>query len=67
MAVLKTSSVFILRITAGRLFHSIGAADWNARSPSVDRYLLLGGTSNSPSLDLKEYLNWLLAVISLIK
>ena len=67
MAVLKTSSVIILRIKAGSLFHSIGAADWNARSPSVDRYLLLGSTGNSPSLDLKEYLNWLLAVISLIK
>ena len=44
MAALKTSSVFILRITAGSLFHSIGAADWNARSPSVNRYLLLGGS-----------------------
>ena len=57
MAILKTSSVFILRITAGSLFHSIGAADWNARSPSVDRYLLLGGTSNSPSLDFQVHLN----------
>ena len=26
----------MLRITAGSLFHSIGAADWNARSPNEE-------------------------------
>jgi len=51
----NTLRFFILRITAGSLLHSIGAADWNARSPSVKQYLVLGGTSNSVSLDLKEY------------
>ena len=31
-------------ISAGRLFHSLGAADWKARSPSVGRHHALAAT-----------------------
>lgn len=52
-AVLKNLNVFISRRAGGYAFQRVVAADWNARSPSVERYLVLGGTSNVDSFDLR--------------
>ena len=43
-------------ISAGRLFHSLGAADWKARSPSVGRHRALAGTNTVVFLDQRLYL-----------
>ena len=64
-AVLKVSIAVILRIASGSAFQRLGAADWNARSPSVGWYLELGETSNVDSFDLREYLDCFLTVIKL--
>ena len=46
-------------ISAGRLLHSLGAADWKARSPSVGRHHALADTENRVAfLDLTLYLDW---------
>ena len=40
-------------ISAGRLFHSSGAADWKARSPTVGRHRALADTKRVAFLDLR--------------
>ena len=40
-------------ISAGRLFHSSGAAAWKARSPSVGRHHALVDTNRVAFLDLR--------------
>ena len=45
-------------ISAGRPFHSLGAADCKARSPSVGKHHMLAGTCKIAFLDLRLYLHW---------
>ena len=45
-------------ISARRLFHSFGAANWKARSPSVGRHHALADTDRVAFLDLRLYLDW---------
>ena len=45
-------------ISAGRLFHSLGAAEGKARSASVGRHRALAGTNKVAFLDLRLYLDW---------
>ena len=40
-------------ISSGRLFHSSGAADWKARSPSVGRHRALADTNRVALLELR--------------
>ena len=49
--------VWIFQISAGRLFHSFGEADWKARSLTVGRHRALAGTNTVAFLDLR-YLDW---------
>ena len=44
--------------SAGRLFHSFGAADCKARSSSVGRHRALADTNRVGFLDLRLYLDW---------
>ena len=39
-------------MSSGSLFHKVGVADENARSPKVFLSLALGGFSNNPPLDM---------------
>ena len=55
---LKDTRLWKFFISAGRLFHSLGAADWRARSPSVGRHGALAGTNKVVFLDLRLYLDW---------
>ena len=56
---LKDLRVRWFLISAGRLFHSLGAADWKAQSPSVGKPNALADTENRVSfLDLRLYLDW---------
>ena len=55
---LKDMRLWMFLISAGRLFHSLRASDWKARSPSVGRNRALAGTNKVAFLDLRLYLDW---------
>ena len=50
--------LWMFGISAGRLFHNFGAANWNAWSASVGRHRALAGTTKFAFLDLRLYLDW---------
>ena len=64
---LKDARVCMFLISAGRLFHSFGAADWKARSPSVGRHRALAGTNRVAFLDRRLYLDWAAKAIRSIR
>ena len=47
MADLKQSSESVFLVSSGRLFHNLGAADWNALSPRVTLHFTLAGTNST--------------------
>ena len=53
-----------LRISAGRLFHSVGAATSNDRSPRAVNVFVLGFSINSSVQDRKLYLGATLNLMS---
>ena len=57
----------ISRILAGKLFQSFGVADWKALSPSITKYLPVGGNRVKLLHDLKLYLECLLIVIRSVR
>ena len=60
---LNDATLQALRISAGRLFHSVGAATWNDRSPKVVN-VFVPGSSNSSVDDRRLYLDATLNLMS---
>ena len=61
---LNIATLQALRISAGRLFHNVGAATSNDRSPRVVNVFVLGKSSNNSVDDRKLYLVAALNLIS---
>ena len=61
---LNDATLQALRISAGRLFHSVGAATWNDRSPKVVNVFVPGFSSNSSVDDRRLYLDATLNLMS---
>jgi fumarate reductase subunit C len=61
---LNVATLQALRISAGRLFHSVGAVTWNDLSPKVVNVFVPGFSSNSSVDDRRLYLDAALSLMS---